>query len=193
MGVDAGTQRWIARNVAFAGRRRDAVRRYVALARRRRRVGMLRMAMRSLLGPTWFLAAGRRDARPACRRIADRPHLVSSSRSVQSCRTADRWWGTDPYSHSDRAIGFDRMTPPPRHVCVYCSSSAAVDRAHVTVARELGAALGGEWGDVLVWGGATVGLMGEVARAGFSPGRRPHDRRHPAGPAGRGDRRRRCR
>ena len=63
MGVDAGTQRWIARNAAFAGRRRDAARRYVALARSTRRVGMLRMAMRSLLGPTWFLAAGRRDAR----------------------------------------------------------------------------------------------------------------------------------
>ena len=77
----------------------------------------------------------------------------------------------DPNSHSDRAIGFDRMTPPPRHVCVYCSSSAAVDRAHVTVARELGAALAAR-GDVLVWGGATVGLMGEVARAARAGGGR---------------------
>ena len=67
----------------------------------------------------------------------------------------------DPNSHSDRAIGFDRMTPPPRHVCVYCSSSAVVDRAHVTAARELGAALAAR-GDVLVWGGATVGLMEAV-------------------------------
>jgi len=56
------------------------------------------------------------------------------------------------------------MSPRPRHVCVYCSSSAAVDAAHVAVARELGAALAAR-GDVLVWGGATVGLMGEVARA----------------------------
>jgi hypothetical protein len=47
---------------------------------------------------------------------------------------------------------------------VYCSSSAAVDPAHVAVARALGRALA-ERGDVLVWGGATVGLMGEVARA----------------------------
>ncbi len=54
--------------------------------------------------------------------------------------------------------------PPPRHVCVYCSSSAAVDARHVEVARALGDALGAR-GDVLVWGGATVGLMGEVARA----------------------------
>ncbi len=54
--------------------------------------------------------------------------------------------------------------PQPRHVCVYCSSSGAVDAAHVAVARALGSALA-ERGDVLVWGGARVGLMGEVARA----------------------------
>ena len=61
------------------------------------------------------------------------------------------------------------MAERARHVCVYCSSSAAVDRAHVTVARELGAALAAR-GDVLVWGGATVGLMGEVARAARAGG-----------------------
>jgi uncharacterized protein (TIGR00730 family) len=56
-------------------------------------------------------------------------------------------------------------------VCVYCSSSAAVDRAHVEVARGLGARLAAR-GDVLVWGGATVGLMGEVARAARAAGGR---------------------
>jgi uncharacterized protein (TIGR00730 family) len=61
--------------------------------------------------------------------------------------------------------------PRPRHVCVYCSSSAAVDRRHVEVARGFGAALA-ERGDVLVWGGATVGLMGEVARAARAAGGR---------------------
>ena len=61
--------------------------------------------------------------------------------------------------------------PGPRHVCVYCSSSAAIDPRHVAVARGLGAALGGR-GDVLVWGGATVGLMGEVARAARAAGGR---------------------
>jgi uncharacterized protein (TIGR00730 family) len=54
-------------------------------------------------------------------------------------------------------------------VCVYCSSSAAVDQAHVQLARDLGAALAAR-GDVLVWGGATVGLMGEVARSVHSHG-----------------------
>jgi uncharacterized protein (TIGR00730 family) len=63
------------------------------------------------------------------------------------------------------------MPPRPRHVCVYCSSSTAVDHAHVLVARELGAALAAR-GDVLVWGGATVGLMGEVARAAHAAGGR---------------------
>jgi uncharacterized protein (TIGR00730 family) len=61
--------------------------------------------------------------------------------------------------------------PGPRHVCVYCSSSAAVDPSHVAVARDLGTALG-ERGEVLVWGGATVGLMGEVARAARAAGGR---------------------
>ncbi len=63
------------------------------------------------------------------------------------------------------------MRTAPRHVCVYCSSSAAVDHAHVQVARDLGAALAAR-GDVLVWGGATVGLMGEVARAARAGGGR---------------------
>jgi uncharacterized protein (TIGR00730 family) len=63
------------------------------------------------------------------------------------------------------------MPDQPRHVCVYCSSSAAIDPAHVAVARELGSALA-ERGDVLVWGGATVGLMGEVARAARAAGGR---------------------
>ncbi len=39
------------------------------------------------------------------------------------------------------------------------------------VARQLGSALA-ERGDVLVWGGATVGLMGEVARAARASGGR---------------------
>lgn len=56
-----------------------------------------------------------------------------------------------------------------RHVCVYCSSSSAVDREHVELARSFGAALGAR-GDVLVWGGASVGLMGEVARAARAAG-----------------------
>jgi uncharacterized protein (TIGR00730 family) len=63
------------------------------------------------------------------------------------------------------------MRSRPRQVCVYCSSSAAVDPAHVAVARQLGTALATR-GDVLVWGGATVGLMGEVARAARAAGGR---------------------
>ena len=52
---------------------------------------------------------------------------------------------------------------------MYCSSSGAVDPAHVAVARELGTALA-QRGDVLVWGGAAVGLMGELARAARAAG-----------------------
>lgn len=50
------------------------------------------------------------------------------------------------------------------NICVYCSSSDAIDRRYFTVAQELGAALGRR-GDTLIFGGGSVGLMGEVARA----------------------------
>jgi glycosyltransferase involved in cell wall biosynthesis len=71
-GIDVGTQRWIARNAAVGGARRDASRRYVSLAWQTHRPGMLRLALRSLIGPRWFRAATRRDARrlPSERRQA---------------------------------------------------------------------------------------------------------------------------
>jgi uncharacterized protein (TIGR00730 family) len=62
-------------------------------------------------------------------------------------------------------------TRRPLHVCVYCSSSTAIDPHHVAAAKELGRALA-EAGHTLVWGGATVGLMGEVARAAREAGGR---------------------
>jgi uncharacterized protein (TIGR00730 family) len=63
------------------------------------------------------------------------------------------------------------MASSPRTVCVFCSSSASVDATHVAVAREVGLELARR-GDVLVWGGASVGLMGEVARAAREGGGR---------------------
>lgn len=49
-------------------------------------------------------------------------------------------------------------------VCVYCSSSSAVDEMFATAARELGQAIGAaEW--TLVFGGAEIGLMGILARS----------------------------
>jgi uncharacterized protein (TIGR00730 family) len=59
----------------------------------------------------------------------------------------------------------------PLTVCVYCSSSAAVEPVHVAAAQALGRGLG-EQGHDLVWGGASVGLMGEVARATRAAGGR---------------------
>jgi uncharacterized protein (TIGR00730 family) len=49
-------------------------------------------------------------------------------------------------------------------ICVYCSSSAVVDEAHVAAARELGALIAAR-GHSLVFGGCHVGLMGDVAQA----------------------------
>ncbi len=56
------------------------------------------------------------------------------------------------------------MSTQSTNICVYCSSSDAIDRRYFTVAQELGAALGAR-GDTLIYGGGSVGLMGEVARA----------------------------
>lgn len=56
-----------------------------------------------------------------------------------------------------------------RAVCVYCSSSAAVAQGYVDAARAFGTGLA-ERGHVLVWGGARVGLMGEVSSAARAAG-----------------------
>ena len=49
-------------------------------------------------------------------------------------------------------------------ICVYCSSSSSVSQTHKEAARELGRLIG-TGGHSLVYGGAQVGLMGELARA----------------------------
>jgi uncharacterized protein (TIGR00730 family) len=59
----------------------------------------------------------------------------------------------------------------PSAVCVYSSSSHSIDPAYAEAARALGAGLA-ERGDTLVYGGAAVGLMGEVARAVHAGGGR---------------------
>ena len=48
-------------------------------------------------------------------------------------------------------------------ICVYCSSSDAVDEKYFQIAGELGRLIG-ERGWELIYGGATVGLMGYVAK-----------------------------
>jgi cytokinin riboside 5'-monophosphate phosphoribohydrolase len=56
-------------------------------------------------------------------------------------------------------------------VCVYCSSSDAVDTKYFQVAKELGTALA-KRGDVIVYGGASVGLMGALAHSSKAAGGR---------------------
>jgi uncharacterized protein (TIGR00730 family) len=56
-------------------------------------------------------------------------------------------------------------------VCVYCSSSDAVDRAYVGVAEAMGEAIARR-GWTLIWGGGQVGLMGAVARRAQAGGAR---------------------
>lgn len=57
----------------------------------------------------------------------------------------------------------DREIVVCRSVCVFCGSSGAVDPAFLKVARQLGQLLA-DAGMELVYGGASIGLMGEVAR-----------------------------
>ena len=49
-------------------------------------------------------------------------------------------------------------------ICVFCSSSDAVDRAYFSAATRLGELIGAE-GHTLVYGGGKIGMMGAVARA----------------------------
>ncbi len=50
-----------------------------------------------------------------------------------------------------------------KSICVFCASSESVDDSYKTVATELGRAIG-KRGIDLVYGGASIGLMGCVAR-----------------------------
>ena len=54
-------------------------------------------------------------------------------------------------------------------ICVFCSSSDAVDGAYHRAATELGALLAGG-GHTLIYGGGAVGLMGAVARSAHAGG-----------------------
>jgi uncharacterized protein (TIGR00730 family) len=56
-----------------------------------------------------------------------------------------------------------------RRICVYCGSGSGHDRAHAAAARHLGKALATQ-GIGLVYGGGSLGLMGEVARATLKHG-----------------------
>ena len=54
-------------------------------------------------------------------------------------------------------------------VCVFSSSSATIDAAYFEAADELGRLIG-DRGHTLVYGGASVGLMGAVADAALAAG-----------------------
>lgn len=58
---------------------------------------------------------------------------------------------------------------PKHNLCVYCGSGPGRNAAYVEAARELGQAMA-EDGIGLVYGGGSLGLMGEVARATLAAG-----------------------
>jgi uncharacterized protein (TIGR00730 family) len=67
------------------------------------------------------------------------------------------------------AVGGTAAKPQLGSVCVYCGSGPGLNPAYVAAARTLGGALGGS-GVRLVYGGGSLGLMGEVARATLEAG-----------------------
>lgn len=56
------------------------------------------------------------------------------------------------------------MLYPPANICVYCASSTRVDRQYLDIAGETGRLIA-QAGHTLIWGGGSVGLMGEVAQS----------------------------
>jgi uncharacterized protein (TIGR00730 family) len=61
------------------------------------------------------------------------------------------------------------MSPPTHRLCVYCGSSPGSNPAYMQAARDLGTAMA-RAGIGLVYGGGSIGLMGETARAVISAG-----------------------
>ncbi|MCK6577636.1 MAG: TIGR00730 family Rossman fold protein [Anaerolineae bacterium] len=61
------------------------------------------------------------------------------------------------------------MTPVSKRICVYCSASRNLSPAYHEVAAQLGQLLA-ERRHTLIYGGGSVGLMGEVARAAHRGG-----------------------
>lgn len=61
------------------------------------------------------------------------------------------------------------MQIPDHRLCVYCGSASGGNPAYVSAARQLGAAMA-KSGVGLVYGGGSLGLMGETARAVIAAG-----------------------
>ncbi len=70
---------------------------------------------------------------------------------------------------ASRARKTDRPRRPERSICVYCGSGSGTNPAYAAAARTLGRTLA-EAGLGLVYGGGSLGLMGEVARATLDAG-----------------------
>lgn len=63
----------------------------------------------------------------------------------------------------------NQLEKPVRHLCVYCGSGTGRDPAYMEAARILGRSMA-EAGIGLVYGGGSIGLMGEVARSVIAGG-----------------------
>jgi uncharacterized protein (TIGR00730 family) len=72
---------------------------------------------------------------------------------------------------SKKRMNGKSITKGQRNICVYCGSGLGENKAYTEAARTLGAQLGAN-GIGLVYGGGSLGLMGEVARATLDSGGR---------------------
>jgi len=96
------------------------------------------------------------------KRIPLRSWRLGERKKIRTNRCCGRL--TPPQSH-DVASGEEMM----RRLCVNCGSSPGFDPCYMSMARRLGQALV-ERGCELIYGGADVGLMGEVANTVLQAG-----------------------
>src|ERR1044072_1769237 len=72
---------------------------------------------------------------------------------------------------SKKQVNGAKVGRPQRNVCVYCGSGLGLNPAYRAAARTLGSAFAAN--DIgLVYGGGSLGLMGEVARSTLDHGGR---------------------
>jgi uncharacterized protein (TIGR00730 family) len=94
--------------------------------------------------------------------MGDRRRTTNGSANV-------RHNGAKPPQRTRKSARTAPSVRPVRNVCVYCGSNPGTSSAYAQAARTLGRALA-DTGVGLVYGGGSLGLMGEVARSVLAHG-----------------------
>ncbi|TGO36733.1 hypothetical protein BHYA_0116g00220 [Botrytis hyacinthi] len=85
---------------------------------------------------------------------------LSAASPVPSLRESNNPSISSPLAQTTNSSS---TSPPPTKICVFCGSSPGISPSHMAMARSLAQHMAAQ-NISLVYGGGTVGLMGEVAR-----------------------------